>query len=48
MLTITPDIHFVGVEDDNIDLFEGQYPLTQGISYNSYRLAMSALPLSTP
>ena len=39
MLTITPDIHFVGVEDDNIDLFEGQYPLTQGISYNSYLIS---------
>ncbi|MDE6207132.1 MAG: FprA family A-type flavoprotein [Muribaculaceae bacterium] len=29
-------ITYVGAQDDDIDLFEGQYPLTQGISYNSY------------
>lgn len=29
-------IKYIGVDDDNLDLFEGQYPLTQGISYNSY------------
>ena len=29
-------IRFVGVDDDNIDLFEGQYAVTNGISYNSY------------
>lgn len=36
MLTVIPNIKFVGVDDDNIDLFEAQYPLTRGISYNSY------------
>ena len=33
---ITKDIKYVGVEDMNIDLFEGQYPVPNGISYNSY------------
>lgn len=36
MLTVSSHIRFIGVEDDNLDLFEGQYPLTSGISYNSY------------
>lgn len=36
MQAIAPNIKFIGAEDDNLDLFEGQYPLTQGISYNSY------------
>ena len=36
MLTIHPEIKFIGVVDDNLDLFEGQYPLPKGISYNSY------------
>lgn len=36
MKNICPDIVFVGVEDDNLDLFEAQFPLPQGISYNSY------------
>ncbi|HUN20177.1 MAG TPA: FprA family A-type flavoprotein, partial [Muribaculaceae bacterium] len=36
MLQITPNVRFIGVEDDNLDLFEGQYPICKGISYNSY------------
>jgi len=36
MHSITPNIRFIGAEDDNIDLFEGQYPVPNGISYNSY------------
>lgn len=36
MQTIAPNIRFIGVEDDNLDLFEGQYPVPRGISYNSY------------
>lgn len=36
MQAIAPNIKFIGAEDDNLDLFEGQYPLTKGISYNSY------------
>jgi len=27
---------YIGAQDDNLDLFEGQYPVPDGISYNSY------------
>ncbi len=33
---VTKDIRYIGVNDHNIDLFEGQYPVPNGISYNSY------------
>ena len=33
---ITADIKYVGVNDHNIDLFEGQYDVPCGMSYNSY------------
>lgn len=33
---ITKDIHYVGVNDRDIDLFEGQYVVPEGVSYNSY------------
>ncbi|MCM1033252.1 MAG: FprA family A-type flavoprotein [Odoribacter sp.] len=36
MRSITQNIRFIGAEDDNLDLFEGQYPIPNGISYNSY------------
>lgn len=36
MKKITDSIIYVGVKDDKIDLFEGQYPVPDGISYNSY------------
>lgn len=36
MQSITPYVRFIGAEDDNLDLFEGQYPIPNGISYNSY------------
>lgn len=36
MYSLTPHIRFIGAQDDNIDLFEGQYPVPHGISYNSY------------
>lgn len=29
-------IRYIGVNDHNIDLFEGQYPVPNGMSYNSY------------
>ena len=35
-MTITNDIKNVGVNDRKIDLFEGQYVVPNGISYNSY------------
>ena len=33
---ITNDIRYVGVNDHNVDLFEGQYVVPNGMSYNSY------------
>ena len=35
-MTITKDIRYVGVNDHAIDLFEGQYVVPNGMSYNSY------------
>lgn len=35
-MKITNDIRYVGVNDHKIDLFEGQYKVPNGISYNSY------------
>lgn len=35
-MTVTEDIRYVGVNDTEIDLFEGQYRVPNGISYNSY------------
>ena len=35
-IEITQDIRYVGVNDHQVDLFEGQYPVPNGISYNSY------------
>ena len=33
---ITKDIRYVGVNDHDIDLFEGQYKVPNGMAYNSY------------
>ena len=33
---VTNDIKYVGVNDRNIDLFEGQYVVENGMAYNSY------------
>lgn len=35
-MTITNDIKYVGVNDHDIDMFEGQYPVPNGMAYNSY------------
>ena len=35
-MIITNDIKYIGVNDRKIDLFEGQYIVPNGISYNSY------------
>lgn len=35
-MTITNDIRYIGVNDHDIDLFEGQYVVPNGMSYNSY------------
>ena len=35
-MNITKDIQYIGVNDHKIDLFEGQYEVPNGMSYNSY------------
>ena len=35
-MNITEDIRYVGVNDHEIDLFEGQYIVPNGMAYNSY------------
>ncbi|MBO5089570.1 MAG: FprA family A-type flavoprotein [Clostridia bacterium] len=35
-MNITKDIKYIGVNDCEIDLFEGQYPVPNGMAYNSY------------
>lgn len=35
-MEITKDIHYIGVNDRDIDLFEGQYTVENGMAYNSY------------
>ena len=37
-MTITKDIKYIGVNDHQIDLFEGQYVVPNGMSYNSYAI----------
>lgn len=38
MVTVTNDIRYVGVNDHAVDLFEGQYRVPNGMSYNSYAI----------
>ena len=33
---VTKDIQYIGVDDKTLDLFEGQYVVPHGVSYNSY------------
>lgn len=33
---ITPYVRYIGADDKDLDLFESQYVVPQGISYNSY------------
>ena len=35
-MKITDTIKYVGVNDHQVDLFEGQYKVPNGMSYNSY------------
>ncbi len=36
IVMISKDIYYVGVNDHDIDLFEGQYIVPEGMAYNSY------------
>lgn len=35
-MKVTNDIYYVGVNDHQVDLFEGQYDVPNGMAYNSY------------
>ena len=35
-VTISKDIIYIGTDDKDIDLFESQYIVPNGVSYNSY------------
>ena len=35
-VTISDSIKYIGVDDKEIDLFESQYVVPDGVSYNSY------------
>ena len=37
---ITNDIKYIGVNDHQVDLFEGQYVVPNGMAYNSYAIAL--------
>ena len=37
-MEITRDVKYIGVNDHSIDLFEGQYAVPNGMSYNSYMI----------
>ena len=37
-MTITNDILYIGVNDHEVDLFEGQYDVPNGMAYNSYAI----------
>ena len=34
--SISPAIRYIGVDDNDLDLFESQYLVPEGMSYNSY------------
>ena len=35
-IRVTDTIKYIGVDDKDIDLFESQYVVPEGVSYNSY------------
>lgn len=35
-ITVTSDVKYIGVNDHEVDLFEGQYVVENGMAYNSY------------
>lgn len=35
-VTISDAVKYIGVDDTTIDLFESQYVVPEGVSYNSY------------
>ena len=48
MFKVTEDIIYVGVNDHEVDLFEGQYDVPNGMAYNSYVVPVSYTHLTLP
>ena len=46
-MTITKDIKYIGVNDHEVDLFEGQYVVPNGMSYNSYAILDEKIAIMT-
>ena len=44
-MKITEHIHYVGVNDRQKSLFEGLWPLPNGVSYNSYLIVDKMITL---
>ena len=44
-MNISPDIRYIGVDDLDIDLFENQYIVSEGMSYNSWLIADSQVAI---
>ena len=42
-MKITNDIRYIGVNDHQVDLFEGQYVVPLGMAYNSYVVTESRI-----
>ena len=47
-MQITKDIRYIGVNDHEIDLFEGQYIVPEGMAYNSYVILDDQIALWIP
>ena len=54
-MEITQDIKYVGVNDHEVDLFEGQYLVPNGMAYNSYvvldqkgKMTLNGQPVEEP
>lgn len=45
---ISNDIRYIGVNDHQIDLFEGQYIVPNGMAYNSYVIMDEKIAVWTP
>ena len=44
-ITISESIKYIGVDDTTLDLFESQYIVPNGVSYNSYLILDERLQL---
>ena len=44
-MNISQDIRYIGVDDLDIDLFENQYIVPEGMSYNSWLIADSQVAI---